>query len=33
MAIHLAGEWRLIVKEGDTDEWVTIMGVSKNHGE
>ena len=33
MAIHLTGEWQLVLKEGDTDEGVTIMGVSKNHGE
>ena len=33
MAIFLTEEWRLILKEGDTEEWVTIMGVSKNHGD
>ena len=33
LSIHLTGDWRLILKEGDTDEWVTIMGVSRNHGD
>ena len=33
VSIHLTGEWRLILKEGDTEEWVTILGVSRNHGD